>query len=260
MAKAAGGDLDVRTEVRSRDEVGQLSMYFNNMIEQIQTQTEDRIRMEAAETKLRQSLLQSQVNYHFLYNAMSTINALSRRQEYEKIVTVNTALADILQSNMVLHNGDMTCRLSEELDIVRDYWTIQQISLCGDVELEIVCPGELYDCIVPRSILQPLVENSLRHGLIDEETGMPHGHVWITAKQTDGMLFLTVSDDGRGIDSDRLAALQTENGESTSNGRHIGIANIRKRLAYLYKGVASLYVESTCGTTIRIIIPVNKEI
>ena len=255
MAKAADGDLDVRTEVCSRDEIGQLGEYFNDMIGQIQTHTEDRIRMEAAEANLRQNLLQSQVNYHFLYNAMSTINALARRQDYERIVAVNTALADILQSNMVLHNDDMTCRLSEELNVVRDYWTIQQISLRGDAELMIDCPDALGDCVVPRSILQPLVENSLRHGLIDEETGMPRGHVWITAEQKDGILSLTVSDDGRGIDSDTLAALNADSEELSSSGRHIGIANIRKRLMYLYQGAASLSIESDRGTRIYIMIP-----
>lgn len=258
MAKAAEGDLDVRTEVCSQDEVGQLGEYFNDMIGQIQTHTEDRIRMEAAESNLRQNLLQSQVNYHFLYNAMSTINALARRQDYEKIVSVNTALADILQSNMVLRSDDMTCRLSEELDIVRDYWTIQQISLRGDAELIIDCPPELNDCVVPRSILQPLVENSLRHGLIDEETGMPRGHVRITAERKDDMLSLTVSDDGRGIDSDRLAALNDTPEDFSSDGRHIGIANIRKRLAYLYKGAASLSIESGLGTIIHIRIPLGQ--
>ena len=255
MAKAADGDLDVRTEVRSRDEIGQLGEYFNDMIGQIQTHTEDRIRMEAAEANLRQNLLQSQVNYHFLYNAMSAINALARRQDYERIVAVNTALADILQSNMVLRGDDMTCRLSEELNVVRDYWTIQQISLRGDAELMIDCPDALGDCVVPRSILQPLVENSLRHGLIDEETGMPRGHVWITAGQKDGFLFLTVSDDGRGIDSDTLAALNADSEELSSSGRHIGIANIRKRLMYLYQGAASLSIESDRGTRIYIMIP-----
>ena len=255
MAKAADGDLSVRMEVRSQDEIGQLGEYFNDMIGQIQTHTEDRIRMEAAEANLRQNLLQSQVNYHFLYNAMSTINALARRQDYERIVAVNTALADILQSNMVLHNDDMTCRLSEELNVVRDYWTIQQISLRGDAELMIDCPDALGDCVVPRSILQPLVENSLRHGLIDEETGMPRGHVWITAEQKDGILSLTVSDDGRGIDSDTLAALNADSEEFSSSGRHIGIANIRKRLMYLYQGAASLSIESDRGTRIYIMIP-----
>lgn len=247
MSKAAGGDLDVRTQVCSRDEVGQLGRYFNDMIEQIQTHTEDRIRMETAELKLRQSLLQSQVNYHFLYNAMSTINALARRQDHEKIVAVNTALADILQSNMVLRGDEMTCRLSEELDVVRDYWTIQQISLRGNAELVIDCPEELKDCEVPRSILQPLAENSLRHGLIDEETGMPRGHVWITAEQDDDMLILRVSDDGRGVDTDTLAFLNADSDVFSSNGRHIGIANIRTRLLYLYKGSAKMTVNSEIG-------------
>ena len=257
MARAADGDLTVRTEVRSRDEIGQLGVYFNDMIGQIQEHTEDRVRMETAELNLRQNLLQSQVNYHFLYNAMSTINALARRQDYEKIIAVNTALADILQSNMVLQNDDLTCRLSEELDIIRDYWTIQQISLRGDAELAIDCPAELEDCVVPRSILQPLVENSLRHGLIDEETGRPTGHVRVQARRENSELILTVADDGRGIDETTIAALNAPDDIFESDGRHIGIANIRKRLEYLYKGASSLDIQSENGTQITMRIPIT---
>ena len=256
MTKAASGDLDVRTEVRSRDEIGQLGEYFNDMLGQIQAHTEDQIRIETAEANLRQSLLQSQVNYHFLYNSMSAINALARRQDYEKIITVNSALSEILQSNMVLQNAEMTGPLSEELKVVRDYWTIQQVSLGGEAELAIHCPAELESCTVPRSLLQPLVENSLRHGLIDEETGRPKGYVNITIHREADTLTIAVADNGRGIDDATLAALNMEDEEFSSNGRHIGIANIRKRLAYLYKGAASLEVRSGGGTTITVRLPV----
>lgn len=257
MTKAASGDLDVRTEVRSHDEIGQLGEYFNDMLGQIQAHTEDQIRIETTEANLRQSLLQSQVNYHFLYNSMSTINALARRQDYEKIITVNSALAEILQSNMVLQNAEMTGPLSEELKVVRDYWTIQQISLGDEAELTIDCPPELESCIVPRSLFQPLVENSLRHGLIDEETGRPKGNVNITVCRDADTLTITVSDDGRGIDDVTLAALNTADEDFSSNGRHIGITNIRKRLAYLYKGAASLEVTSNGGTTVIVHLPVS---
>lgn len=255
MTAAANGNLEIQTEIRSYDEIGQLGQYFNEMIVEIRERTEDRIRAEAAELNLRQSLLLSQVNYHFLYNSMSSINALARRQDYEKIILVNTALVDILQSNMVLQNAEMMGVLSEELKVVQDYWTIQKISLRGTAELAIDCPEELTEYVVPRSILQPLVENSLRHGLIDEETGEPAGRVDISVSRAAGILEIVVADDGRGIAPETLLALDTVGDSFASSGRHIGISNIRKRLEYLYKGAATLKIENKNGTIITMRIP-----
>ncbi|MCD8116895.1 MAG: histidine kinase [Oscillospiraceae bacterium] len=256
METAAAGDLEVRADETGEDELSKLGGYFNHMLAEIKNHTENRVRLEVAELNLKQSLLMSQVNYHFIYNTMSTINALARRQDYERIQQVNSALADILQNNMLVFGYSMTGRLADELNTARQYWIIESISRRGTAELSIDCPDELLSCTVPKSILQPLVENSLRHGLIDAETGRPAGRVEITVSAQEDKLSIQVADNGRGMDSETLNRLRTEGDERISSGRHIGIANIRKRLEYLYGDRAVMEIDSSpAGTVIRLFIP-----
>lgn len=254
MTRAASGDLDAQADIPTEDEFHQLGEYFNDMLARIRSHTDDAVKLERSEQNLRQSLLMSQVNYHFIYNTMSTINALARKGDDEKILLLNTALADILQEDMLVQDGEMTCTLGQELTVVENYWAIEQISHKGSATLRLSCPEELKSRTVPRSILQPLVENSLRHGLIDAETGELRGHVTVSAEEREGYLLLRVTDDGRGIDP---AVLETLTSRRTLEGgrRHIGLDNIRKRLEYIYGGKAELSIVSEHGTVIEVKLP-----
>lgn len=257
MSEAAEGNLDVRADIKTNDEFYELGEYFNNMLPQIKAHTEDAVKLEASEQNLRYSLLLSQVNYHFIYNAMSTINSLARKQDYESIIRLNSALAKILQGNMALEDSRMTCTLEEELDLTRNYWEIEQISKKGTASLNINCPESLNKAVVPKNVLQPVVENCVRHGLVDPETGRLKGRVDISVFKEDIDLVLEVSDNGRGIDPETLKNLQ-EGSEIKEGGRHIGIANIRKRLEYLYGDKASLEIESgPSGTIVTIRLPLD---
>lgn len=254
MTSAAAGDLEARAHIPTEDEFHQLGEYFNGMMDRIKAHTDDAIKLEISEQNLRHSLLMSQVNYHFIYNTMSTINALARKGDHEKILLLNTALANILQEDMLVQNGEMTCTLGQELSVVENYWAIEQISHKGSAELSISCPEELRSLIIPKSILQPLVENSLRHGLIDEDSGELRGLVTVSASQKEDRLVLQVADNGRGMEPAVLQKLMQ--GETLEeNRRHIGLSNIRKRLEYLYGGKAEFRIASEDGTVITIILP-----
>lgn len=254
MTRAAAGDLDARADIPTEDEFHLLGEYFNDMLSRIRAHTDDAVKLERSEQNLRQSLLMSQVNYHFIYNTMSTINALARKGDNEKILLLNTALADILQEDMLVQNGEMTCTLAQELAVVENYWAIEQISHKGCASLRISCPEALKTKTVPKSVLQPLVENSLRHGLIDGETGELRGHVTVSAEERGGSLLLRVADDGRGFDADMLEMLSNGHAPQGSH-RHIGLENIRKRLEYIYGGEAALSIASEHGAVITIQLP-----
>lgn len=254
MTRAAAGDLNARADIPTEDEFHQLGEYFNDMLARIRLHTDDAVKLERSEQNLRQSLLMSQVNYHFIYNTMSTINALARKGDHERILLLNTALADILQEDMLVQNGEMTCTLGQELKVVENYWAIEQISHKGNAILTLSCPEELKALTVPKSILQPLVENSLRHGLIDEESGELRGSVTVTAEKNGEYLLLCVADDGRGFDPAMLERLISGHSPE-GNGRHIGLENIRKRLEYIYGGKAELAIASKHGAVITIKLP-----
>ena len=255
MTAAADGDLDARADIKTKDELHDLGEHFNNMMQEIKIHTDDAVKLKESEQNLHFSLLTSQVNYHFIYNAMSTINSLARKQDYEKIIELNSALAQILQGNMLVEDSKMTCTLAKELEVVENYWTIEQISKKGNAQLIIECDEELKEVTVPKNILQPLVENSIRHGIVDEESGRLKGKVEIRAFRQEDFLYIRVTDDGRGIDEETLKKLESGL-EPDENRRHIGIANIRKRLGYIYGEGAGLDIISDSGTVIIIRIPV----
>ena len=254
MTAAADGDLDARADIKTKDELHDLGEHFNNMMQEIKIHTDDAVKLKESEQNLHFSLLTSQVNYHFIYNAMSTINSLARKQDYEKIIELNSALAQILQGNMLVEDSKMTCTLAKELEVVENYWTIEQISKKGNAQLLIECDEELKEVTVPKNILQPLVENSIRHGIVDEESGRLKGKVEIRAFRQEDFLYIRVADNGRGIDKETLKKLESGL-EPDENRRHIGIANIRKRLGYIYGEGAGLDIISDSGTVIIIRIP-----
>lgn len=254
MTAAADGDLDARADIRTKDEFYELGEHFNNMMQEIKIHTDDAIKLKESEQNLHFSLLTSQVNYHFIYNAMSTINSLARKRDYDRIIELNSALAQILQENMLVEDSKMTCTLAKELEVVENYWTIEQISRRSNAQLLIECDEELKEMTVPKNILQPLVENSIRHGIVDEESGRLKGKVEIRAFRQEDFLYIRVADDGRGIDEETLKKLESGL-EPDENRRHIGIANIRKRLGYIYGEGAGLDIISDSGTVIIIRIP-----
>ena len=102
------------------------------------------------------------------------------------------------------------------------------------------------------------MENSLRHGLADEETGEIHGRVSVTITRSGSMLRVCVEDDGRGVPEELLSRL---NGEELwdGEGRHIGLANIRKRLDFAFEGRASMKISSNPGTCVEIFCPLEQE-
>lgn len=254
MKKAAEGNLDVRAKIDTKDELHDLGEQFNQMLEQIKIHTDDAIKLEVSEQNLKHSILMSQINYHFIYNAMSTINSLARKKDYEKIIRLNSALAEILHSNMLIEDGKMTCTLRDEIGVAENYWTIEQISRKGSAQLIVECEEELENAVIPKNILQPLVENCVRHGLVDVETGHIKGKVLIQALREDNFLILRVADDGRGIDEETLKLLES-GAKADKNRHHIGISNIKKRLSYIYGDAAELEITTGGGTQITIRIP-----
>jgi two-component system LytT family sensor kinase len=178
------------------------------------------------------AVLRAQLHPHFLFNALNTAVSLVRANQPEAGVHVLTHLADLLRQ--LVHGVQQEVTLREELGMLDSYLEIERARFGSRLKIAVNVPGALQDAYVPGLVLQPLVENALRHGVGKRDAP---GHVWIDARVHDGILELRVRDDGPGF------ALDAPAGDRAG----VGIANTRARLSKLYGGEGVLVLRNGTG-------------
>jgi two-component system, LytTR family, sensor kinase len=201
------------------------------------------------ETKLANaelSLLKGQLQPHFLFNTHNSIMALMLKQDNAAAIRMLTRLSDLLRISLS-HSRRQVVGLREELATLRLYLDIQHERFRDRLTIELDVPDELHDAGVPHLLLQPLVENSLAHGLADVTE---NGRLEVRARRDANMLELTVRDNGAGFDG----ASSAGRGKPTGGG--VGLSNTQERLQQLYGDAQSLEIRSTpgqgCTVTIRL--------
>jgi two-component system, LytTR family, sensor kinase len=207
---------------------------------------ERELRASQLESRLAQAqldVLRMQLQPHFLFNTLHTISAFMQEGEIEAADRMITRLSDLLR--LALESaGAQEVPLRQEMDFLRRYVEIQQIRFQDQLRVHLDVPDELLDARVPNLILQPLVENAIKHGVTARAEG---GEVRVSVARDAGVLRLTVRDDGPGLSAT----------EKASNGSGVGLANTRERLRQLYGDRARFSVSNhaTGGVEVEISIP-----
>jgi len=214
---------------------------FNSVRIQIKLEEQERLLLHA-----RMEALQNQINPHFLFNTLNSISSLVRFDP-DMARNVIFKLATILRR--LLNSGEAFAPLREEFEFIDNYLDIEVIRFGRD-KLRVVKdfdPASL-DVVVPSMLLQPLVENSIKHGLAPKVEG---GSVYLRSRVVDSRLIIEVEDDGVGMGGAHLEA------SSSWTGMGIGMANISERLQVLYGDTARMTIDSQegKGTLIRIRLP-----
>jgi two-component system LytT family sensor kinase len=214
---------------------------FNSVRIQIKLEEQERLLLHA-----RMEALQNQINPHFLFNTLNSISSLVRFDP-DKAREVISKLATILRR--LLNNADSFVPLRDEVEFIDNYLDIEVVRF-GPDKLRVVKELDLdsLDVMVPSMLLQPLVENSIKHGLASMVEG---GSIYLRSRLSDNGLVIEVEDDGIGMAGARLA-------ESTEKrGTGIGMANVLERLAVLYGDTARMTIDSqqAKGTLVRIRLP-----
>ena len=251
MAAVEEGDLEVRVEVPGTDEISQLSGRFNRMTQRLKTNLDDSIRQqqELGDTQIR--MMQAQLNPHFLYNTLDTLKWLGKINQVPQVATISADLADILRSSI---SSDEFVELREEVELLERYVEIQRIRFPGKFEYETQVEEELLDALVPKLMLQPLVENAIIHGFEDGS----HGHIQVSARRSGEEMILTVRDDGCGMSRESMERFLARQ-EPTS--RHFGLYNVDAILRLHYGPEHGLTFPTPAGgkgTCIRVILPVSR--
>lgn len=254
MDGAAKGNLEQKVEICSDDELGLLQQSYNKMLDDLRRSIDLIAEKERTEQQIRFGLLVSQIDPHFICNTINSINYLARKNRCEDVVTVNTALMAILRDRLRVNDIEITDTVAKETEVVEQYLKIQRFMYGGDLRVVWDIEPELSEEQIPKNMIQPLVENALFHGLIDQESGMLDGELRIALQRADNGLLLTVRDNGVGIEPEKLEELLRRTRRPGERGSKIGLSNIRSRLYYLYGSADCLTIESAPGqgTTISI--------
>ncbi|NBD25337.1 cache domain-containing sensor histidine kinase [Paenibacillus glycinis] len=234
--------------IKRRDEFGVISERFNLLLGKITTLMKDMIRKETIQKDAQLAALQSQINPHFIYNTLDTFSA---RMELAGQFEVSDAMADF--GKMMRYNMDGRSKfatLESEIRYLEQYMNLQKIKYGNDVELAIEVPEELLALRMIRFILQPIVENSIRHGFPANGSL----RILLTAcLQPSGTVLIAIKDNGPGIDQARLASLNRRFRDSDYAPRDdqtresIGLGNINERLKLFYGEAYAIRLDSLAG-------------
>lgn len=254
--QVAAGDLSVRSSVTNGVEASMLSSSLNKMIDKINELlsqvTKEQIRLRKAEFEL----LQSQINPHFLYNTLDAIVWLAEAGEKERVVNTVKSLSEFFRTS--LNQGKDIVTIKEELLHVKSYLEIQQVRYQDILEYEIDVPEELNIYKIPKITIQPLVENALYHG-IKNKRGL--GKITVTGEQGDDYFRIIVSDNGLGINEERLKeVLLNINKRDESEKSSFGLYNVNERIKLDFGDEYGINIESTYkeGTKVIIKLPYNS--
>ncbi|WP_145152793.1 ATP-binding protein [Paenibacillus xylanexedens] len=195
------------------------------------------------------AFLQSQIKPHFLYNVLNSIVA-SSYTDVERARNMIIALADYLRGSFRFSNSDKRIELDEEFKLIQTYVQIEQARFRDRICVQYEIPEEAYRLQIPPLLLQPLVENAIRHGIGDRIEG---GTVKLTVERSEEDWLFVVSDDGVGIPSDRMKILLEQSESYVQQG--VGLRNIDKRLRFEYGTSLALTSEPGRGTSVAFRIP-----
>lgn len=263
MQKAAEGDFQLDKKLGGHDEISELYDYLGTMIWQIQKLLaeiyQEKINAEQlkrAQKEAEFQMLASQINPHFLYNTLETIRMKARKNQQYEIEDIVKMLAKLLRKNIQAGSQDVT--IKTEIELVEYYLKIQQYRFSDRISYQIYVEPELRECRILPLILQPIVENSIIHGLeVKEGTG----HIYVSVERTEDMIKIVIADDGMGIPKEQLLQLQNKLNRKNRTGKHVGINNVHQRIRLRYGEPYGVQIQSVSGwgTKVEISLPGGRK-
>lgn len=259
MQRFADGDRDVKLDFKHNDEIGKLGAIFNDMVVEnkqlIETTYMLAIRKQAAEV----ASLQAQINPHFIYNMLNSIQwtAIDKGDND----TAETAYAMAQMFSITLNYGNNFITVQQECELLQYYLFLQQKRFAGQLSYDLDFDKSLLGARIPKLMIQPLVENSIIHGVADSSS---HVHINVKVARNGERISISVIDDGIGISPEMLALLPDklpydENNHSSKSSR-FALKNIYGRLR-LYYGEASFKFDffsiPGSSTTVLIDVPIK---
>jgi len=247
------GEMDIFIEDENNDEFSELNRCFNEMTTEIKRLIHDIKAQERQKKELEIRALQAQINPHFLSNILNTVSYIASLKKEDNIVNLVNSIVNLLNGCMKNDNSQIT--VEEEISLLKSYITMQEYRLFGRFSVEFSIEPSVMSCLIPRFLLQPILENALIHGI---EPSGKKGLIVIKGYKKDDTLCFSITDNGVGMSQEQIdLLLMSDNHSQRSRLTGIGIANTRDRIKMLFGPEYDLEINSVKGvfTTVNIRLP-----
>ncbi|OOB78071.1 MAG: hypothetical protein BEN18_08455 [Epulopiscium sp. Nuni2H_MBin001] len=252
------GDLSIVIEEDGDDEINELGIQINKLTHQIKELMEENISREILIKNSEIKALQNQINAHFIYNVLESIKMMAEIEEQYEISDAVTALGKLLRYTIKWTNSNVT--IEEELEYIKNYMVLINLRFDYEVLLDIQIDETVLKQSIPKMSLQPIIENSLYHGIEDIAQDTT---IYIKGVREGSQIYIEIMDTGKGMtpqELDRLAkridgAIETTGG----SGNSIGLKNVQDRISMCFGDEYRIRIESQYGsyTKVRVYLPVT---
>lgn len=251
MSESRKGNFREYVPVEGTTEVKQLGITYNDMLDNIQTYISELLETQKAQRKSEIKALQLQINPHYIYNTLASIKWLVYQNNIDKTAGMIDAFISLLRNT--ISNMDEFITMEQELINLENYCLINYTRYGERIRVEYYVTPECYDCLLPKMVLQPFLENAFFHAFPSGQVGT----IQIYANRKENNLVIQIVDDGIGMDK---AQTQDALYQSKEHFSGIGIHNVQDRLQLLYGAEYGVKIESTrdLGTTVSVLLPVKR--
>lgn len=262
MKQVSMGNYNVQLSFRSNDELSVLKNGFEMMLGDIERQMSEKVEQERWKRKMSAELLFAQINPHFIYNTLNTVVYLARKKNYMAIEEMIESFIGILHDAVNIGDAGLYVTVEQEMNIIDHFVRIQKYRYADRFELVWNVEEQVLGDSIPKSLIQPLVENAIFHGFSEKES---IGRIEIIIRKRSGRLLISVRDDGCGMSQAKAQAIM--NGTlpparlPSGAMKQIGLWNIRERIEYLYGQEGRLVIRSSEqeGTKISVLLPSGQQ-
>jgi len=246
-----GGNMTIPFGSQSKDEIGHLENHMKEMMDRINLHIEREYKLDIENRKNQFRALKSQVNPHFLFNALQSIGAVALKSNSPNVYDLVTSLSKMMRYSI---KANQWVLIREEVDYIKSYLSLQKERFGKNVNVSIELSAELLNKQIPSMILQPLVENFFKHCY---EEGFYDAQLRIYGERKGEFMILTVDNDGPSVSSSELADLKEKIYCGASSQEHIGLKNIHDRLVLYYGEGSGLKLDRNDGKgfVVQLVIP-----
>lgn len=243
--------LDIYLETNHKDEVGVLYHSFNIMMKRMGTLLNDVHESSQKQKNAELKALQAQINPHFVYNTLDSINWMALCNNEEEISSMIVSLAYIMRYS--IKNPDEMVQINEEVKFVRSYVNIQSIRYDNNFDMAYDMDPDLLKVLIPKCTIQPLIENAIVHGT---ENSPRRGLIVLSLAAKNDMLEIVIRDNGEGTDTDVLNEYLAGEKTALVDSDGIGIKNVNDRLKMKFGEKYGLRYESNSDDGISAIVSI----
>ncbi len=255
MIEVSHGNLQSYSDLQKSDEVSVLGQVFNQMLNEIENLINQVVNTQKQKRQAEFRALQSQINPHFLYNTLDTLQWKALEYKAFEVADLVNSLSRFFRIS--LSGGSEYIPIEDEIEHARTYLEIQKVRYKDKIQYNFQTGDKLNQECVPKLIIQPLVENAIYHGIKPKKEG---GTIDIIVTKEAGFLHIEVRDNGVGMTAERLNDLK-KNLKNSVESDHYGLYNINERLKYTFGEDYQIRVDSQQdkGTIVLLKIPITKE-